>query len=80
MAREAQKVKVYSVKRSFGKHVTIVEGVLEGGKELAKKLKTKLAAGGTFKEGKIEIQGEHKEKVKKILLASGYSQDQIEVE
>ena len=80
MAREAAKVKVYAVKRSFGKWVTIVEGVAEGTKELTKKLKTKLAAGGTFKEGKIEVQGNHKDKVKKILLDSGFSQDQIEVE
>jgi len=80
MAREAAKVKVYTVRRRFGKQVTIVEGVLEGGKELAKKLKTKLAAGGTFKDGKIEIQGEHKQRIKKILLESGYTEDQIEVE
>ena len=79
MAREAAKVKVYAVKRSFGKWVTVVEGVSEGTKELTKKLKTKLAAGGTFKEGKIEVQGEHKEKVRKILLESGFSPDQIEV-
>lgn len=79
MAREAAKVKVYAVKRSFGKWVTVVEGVAEGTKELTKKLKTKLAAGGTFKEGKIEVQGEHKEKVRKILLESGFSPDQIEV-
>ncbi len=80
MAREAAKVKVYAVKRSFGKWVTVVEGVTEGTKELTKKLKTKLAAGGTFKEGKIEVQGNHKDKVKKILLDSGFSQDQVEVE
>jgi len=79
MAREAAKVKVYSVKRRFGKNVTIVEGVQEGAKELSSKLKTKLAAGGTLKEGKIEIQGEHVMKVKKILLDSGFTEDQIEV-
>jgi translation initiation factor 1 len=56
-----------------------VEGVQEGAKELASKLKTKLAAGGTLKEGKIEIQGEHVMKVKKILLDSGFTEDQIEV-
>jgi len=79
MAREAAKVKVYSVRRRFGKSVTIVEGVQEGGKDLAKKLKTKLAAGGTMKEGKIEIQGEHVSKIKKILLDSGFTEEQIEV-
>lgn len=79
MAREAAKVKVYVVRRRFGKSVTVVEGVQEGGKELAKRLKTKLAAGGTFKDGKIEIQGDHKQRVKKILLESGFTEDQIEV-
>jgi len=79
MAREAAKVKVYSVRRRFGKSVTIVEGVQEGGKDLAKKLKTKLAAGGTMKEGKIEIQGEHVSKIKRILLDSGFTEEQIEV-
>ena len=79
MAREAAKVKVYTVRRRFGKYVTIVEGIQEGGKELAKKLKTKLAAGGTFKDGKIEIQGNHLKKVKKILLDSGYTEEQIEM-
>jgi translation initiation factor 1 len=78
MAREAAKVKVYTVNRMFGKKVTIVEGVQEGAKELAKKLKTKLAAGGTFKEGRIEIQGDHLQKAKKILLESGFTEDQIE--
>lgn len=60
--------------------MTIVEGITEGAKELTKKLKTKLAAGGTYKEGKIEIQGDHKQRVKKILLNSGYKEEQIEVE
>ncbi|MFH0829623.1 MAG: stress response translation initiation inhibitor YciH [Candidatus Aenigmatarchaeota archaeon] len=79
LAKEAAKVKIYTVKRSFGKSVTIIEGVSEGTKELASKLKTKLAAGGTIKEGRIEIQGEHAAKVKKLLLNSGFKEEQIEV-
>ena len=79
LAKEAAKVKIYTVKRSFGKSVTIIEGVSEGTKELASKLKSKLAAGGTIKEGRIEIQGEHAAKVKKLLLNSGFKEEQIEV-
>jgi translation initiation factor 1 len=62
--------------------VTVIEGIEKDAnpKELAKKLKSKLAAGGTYKEGRIEIQGEHKERAKKILIESGFSEDQIEVE
>lgn len=82
MAKEEAKIKIYTVKRSFGKRVTIIEGIGKAAnpKELAKKLKTKLAAGGTYKEGRIEIQGDHKEKAKKILNSAGFSEDQIEVE
>ena len=82
MAREAVKIKVSAMKRSFGKWVTIIEGISKDAnpKQIASKLKSKLAAGGTFKEGKIEIQGNHKDKVKKLLVAEGFDENQIEVE
>jgi translation initiation factor 1 len=79
LAKEAAKIKVYTVKRSYGKSVTVIEGVAEGAKELAKKLKSKLAAGGTIKGGRIEVQGDHAKKVKQILLQSGFKEEQIEV-
>jgi translation initiation factor 1 len=59
--------------------VTVIEGVAEGAKELAKKLKSRLAAGGTIKGGRIEVQGDHAKKVKQILLQSGFKEEQIEV-
>lgn len=70
------------MRRRFRKTVTIVDGVEEKAnpKGLSKKLKTKLACGGTYKNGKIELQGNHRNKVKKILIESGFSEDQIEVE
>ena len=40
--------------------------------DLAKKLKNKCAAGGTAKEGKIELQGDHKKKVKEALEEMGF--------
>ena len=46
---------------------TIIEGIDEKEinlKDLAKKLKAHLACGGTAKDGKIELQGEHKTRVK----------------
>jgi translation initiation factor 1 len=62
--------------------VTIVEGIEEKAnpKELAKKLKTKLACGGTYKNGKIELRGEHRNKLKKLLMDLGFPEDKIEVE
>ncbi len=82
IAREIQKIKVYTVRRRFGKLMTIVEGIDEDDidiKELTKELKAKCACGGTAKKGQIELQGDHKRKVKKVLITMGFSPDTIEV-
>lgn len=82
IAKEEAKIKIYRVSRSFGKAVTIIEGMDEKAnpKELAKKLKTKLACGGTYKNGKIELRGEHRDKLKGLLKEMGFPEDKIEVE
>jgi len=58
-----------------GKTVTVVVGI-EGGETvlapLAKKLKARCGAGGTIKDGAIEIQGDHVEMVLALLAADGY--------
>ncbi|MBC7877360.1 MAG: translation initiation factor [Anaerolineales bacterium] len=41
-------------------------------KALAKKLKQQCGTGGTIKDGVIEIQGEHREKIAGILQKLGY--------
>lgn len=75
IAREQQQIRIYSVKRRYGKVVTVVEGInineinLE---DLAKELKTRCAAGGTVKDGNIELQGDHKEKVQRVLQEMGF--------
>lgn len=71
IAKEDQKIEVYVDKKKFGKPYTIIEGINEKDiniKGLAKKLKTTLACGGTIKNGKIELQGIHKQKVKEVLV------------
>lgn len=78
IARETQKIKVYSVKRRYGKMVTIVEGINSSDidiEDLARTLKTKCASGGTVKDGNIELQGDHKKKVKTELERMGFSVD-----
>jgi translation initiation factor 1 len=55
--------------------VTIIEGIDSSDidlDDLARKLKTRCAAGGTVKGGKIELQGEHRKKVKKVLNEMGF--------
>ncbi|MBS3175153.1 translation initiation factor [Candidatus Woesearchaeota archaeon] len=80
LAVEGQKITVSVVKRRFGKLATVVEGLDEKRvdlKDLAKKLKTKLACGGTYKNGVIELQGNHVDKVKSELINIGFNEDLI---
>jgi translation initiation factor 1 len=80
IAREGEKIKVYTEHRRFGKSVTIVQGISSNIniKDLTKQLKAKLACGGTHKDGKIELQGSHVQRVKEILVKMGFPANQIE--
>ncbi|OGS47193.1 MAG: protein translation factor SUI1 [Euryarchaeota archaeon RBG_16_67_27] len=76
LAKEQQRIRVYTDTRRYGKVMTIVDG-LDGTDinldELARLLKNRCAAGGTAKEGRIELQGEHRKKVQAVLQGMGYS-------
>ncbi|RLJ04723.1 MAG: stress response translation initiation inhibitor YciH, partial [Candidatus Aenigmatarchaeota archaeon] len=39
----------------------------------------KLACGGTIKNNELWLQGEHKEKLKDLLVEEGFKKDQIEI-
>ncbi|MFP3298104.1 MAG: translation initiation factor [Thermocladium sp.] len=45
--------------------------------DLTKELKRRLAAGGTIKGNKIEIQGDHRYKVREILKEFGFKPENI---
>lgn len=58
-----------------GKPITILEGytgATEDFKKLAKILKTKLSVGGSFKDDKIIIQGDYRDKIMTILKNMGF--------
>lgn len=58
-----------------GKGVSLVKNLVlteDDMKELAKKLKQVCGSGGTVKNGVIEIQGEHREKIAEMLKNLGY--------
>lgn len=58
-----------------GKPITILEGyrgATEDFKILAKELKTKLSVGGSFKDDKIIIQGDYRDKIMNILKEKGF--------
>lgn len=81
IAKDDQKITVKIDSRSFGKEVTVVEGVGEEVDlgDLASKLKTKLACGGTAKDGQIELQGDHKRRILDVLEQEGFDRSNIEV-
>ncbi|UCD07791.1 MAG: stress response translation initiation inhibitor YciH [Candidatus Aenigmatarchaeota archaeon] len=81
IAKEKEKIRVLTIKRRYGKIITLVEGIGKDAdpKSVLKELKTKLACGGTIKENTIELQGNHKQRVRDILVKLGFPEDQIEI-
>lgn len=82
IARESQKITVELDKKKFGKIYTVISGINEHEvdvKDLAKKLKNKFACGGTAKDGKIELQGDHRRTAKEELVKLGFVADTIQV-
>jgi len=77
--QSTQKIRVFVEKRKFDKPITIIEGITENAKEISSQLKRKLATGGTFKKGHIELMGDHRKRVSEVLVKIGYSKEQIEI-
>ncbi len=80
MTKEGQRIRVRNDKRRYGKLVTIVDGFKDVDLDkIAKELKKRLACGGTAKNDHIELQGNHLNKMKDILIEMGFSKDMIDV-
>lgn len=79
IAKSSQRIKVTTDKKRYGKIVTIVNGF--GNeidiKKIAKALKNELACGGTYKGNSIELQGDHRNKIKEILVKLGFDEESI---
>jgi translation initiation factor 1 len=72
-AQEATTVTVSVESRRYGKAVTVIEG-LEGrgdAPELLKALQRRLATGGTARDGRIELQGDHRRRAVEVLASYG---------
>lgn len=81
IAKESQKIKIKIIKKKFGKKYTVITGINQHEvniKDVAKKLKTKFACGGTAKDGMIELQGNHSRDLRKELITIGFAPDSIE--
>jgi translation initiation factor 1 len=82
IAKETQRIKVYLENKKFGKNYTEISGIDDKEidiKKLMKMLKSELACGGTAKEGRVELQGDHRHKVREVLMRFGFPANMIEV-
>jgi translation initiation factor 1 len=80
ISKEEIMIKIKIVKRRYGRLVTIIEGLNPTEvnlPELLTKLKSSNACGGTIKESRIELQGDHRRKIRKLLGKWGFSMDNI---
>lgn len=82
IARDEEKITVRIDTRSFGKEMTVIEGLSDDADldELASTLKTKLACGGTAKNGEIQLQGDHTHRIKDVLVKEGFDESQIDIQ
>lgn len=67
--------------RKFRKPVTVISGLQDdkNAKDVTRQLKTSIGTGGTFKEGQIILQGDHREATKELLVKMGFKVESIEV-
>lgn len=75
IARESQQIRITVDKRRYGKVMTIVDGINPSDVDLdklTKELKAKCACGGTLKDGRVELQGEHRKRVAEVLKDMGF--------
>ena len=80
IAREQQNITIAVDKRRYGKTMTVVDGLNPHDLDmnaLVSNLKSICACGGTIKEGRIELQGDHRAKVKEALEKLGFTVDVI---
>ncbi len=80
IVKSSQKIKIGTDKKRYGKTVTVIGGFDTGVdvKKIAKTLKNKLACGGTHKDNTIELQGNHTNKIKELLIKEGFEEESIE--
>ena len=81
IAKEDQSILIKKEKKRYGKIMTLIEGIDKTKidiKDVAKKLKSKFACGGTVKDSIIELQGDHNvEKIKEELVKLGFNKDSM---
>jgi len=82
IAKEDQTITVEVIRKKYGKKYTVIKGIDKKDvnvKDIATKLKSKFACGGTAKADYIELQGDYLSKIREVLVSLGFSPETIEV-
>jgi translation initiation factor 1 len=79
--REKTNIVISKEIRRYKKSTTVVRGLQDrtDTESITRELKTKIGTGGTYKEGQIVLQGDHRESVKNLLISKGFSEKSIEI-
>jgi translation initiation factor 1 len=81
VSQEESKIRVKTDRRKWGRLVTLLEftGIASDLNDVARKLKTKAACGGTVDGNVIELQGDHTYSIKVWLKDMGFDGNNIQV-
>jgi len=82
IARQDQRIEIKLEKRKFGKPATVIAGLdpkVIDLKDLLKKLKSKMACGGTVRGNTVELQGNHLSRMKEALASLGFEAGSVHI-
>ena len=82
IAKESQQITVKIELKKYRKKYTVIEGIDQKQidlKTVAKKLKNKFACGGSVKEQRIELQGDHRGRIQEVLVELGFAKETINI-
>ena len=80
LSADEQQIIISNDKRKWGRVVTVItfQGNFDANlKDILTKAKKKCASGGTVRGNEIELQGDHRFKIKKFLIDLGFSEENI---
>jgi len=84
LSADEQEIVISNDKRKWGKVVTLIsfKGKTDANlDQILTKAKKKVGAGGTLRgSNTVELQGEHKFRMKKFLIDMGYDEDRIRIQ
>ena len=80
LSADEQVITISNDTRKWGKVVTLVtfEGNFDANlEEILKSAKKKLGSGGTVRDNSVELRGDHRFKLKELLIKLGYDEEKI---